>query len=226
MLKKKLKDIVPITMVSEISKLITNPYSTVDIDNEIIFIHIPKTAGTSILKHYYNINHNGHFRQCHYRTWDKNKFEKYKKICVVRNPWDRFISAYMYIESNPMRGEFLTKFKQEVFHEINDFEKFSSKFLNSSKFRNKVMKWDHFRPQWDYVTYDNNYNIDILGKFESINDFEITLRKSLGISDDFEMMSKENAVERSCYKSFYTDDLTSLIYDLYEREIKEFKYEF
>ena len=68
----------------------------VDYKNEIIFIHIPRNAGTSILRSF-KMNYIGH------HNWDDYKrlnsywmINKYKKFCVFRDPLERFISSYNY----------------------------------------------------------------------------------------------------------------------------------
>jgi hypothetical protein len=76
--------------------------------NKLIFIHIPKTAGTSILsieEHDFRtmdtrptvgVDRNDHA----FGTFAKNKYKEewdnYFKFAVARNPWDRFVSSFEY----------------------------------------------------------------------------------------------------------------------------------
>lgn len=66
-------------------------------ERKLIFIHIPKNAGTSIIKvmgiHNMLIDKSIEEYKQHYdEYWDK-----YTKFTVVRDPIDRFISAYKFI---------------------------------------------------------------------------------------------------------------------------------
>lgn len=60
--------------------------------NQIIFIHVPKVAGTGLQKSLeFSASHTHLYT---YELEDKEKFNKYFKIGFVRNPWDRLVSAF------------------------------------------------------------------------------------------------------------------------------------
>lgn len=72
-------------------------------EKRLIFIHIPKTAGTSIYKSLgvKNSSFNNKFEahksiECHKKQY-KEYWDSYLKFTVVRDPIDRFISAYKYM---------------------------------------------------------------------------------------------------------------------------------
>ena len=91
-------------------------------EKQIIFIHIPKNAGTSIEwalmtdkqkkecdKHefgyeewkvnYYNIEKiNRHSKFNDYKHFESVKWLNYTKIAVIRNPYDRMVSWYNYLK--------------------------------------------------------------------------------------------------------------------------------
>lgn len=65
---------------------------------KIIFIHIAKTGGTSIVRNTgYEFKIDGHTSILHYKKNHPDIFDTYTKMCLVRNPWDRFVSAYEYV---------------------------------------------------------------------------------------------------------------------------------
>ena len=73
------------------SLYIKNPKST--------FIHIPKTGGTSIstwLKNAYGVNYNKGFKHASYEEMKRTFGDLGFTYTVVRNPWDRVVSAYFY----------------------------------------------------------------------------------------------------------------------------------
>ena len=63
---------------------------------KLIFVHIPKNAGTSIMKSMGVENIFGDKNIEEYKKHYKNYWNVYKKFTVVRDPIDRFISAYKF----------------------------------------------------------------------------------------------------------------------------------
>ena len=66
-----------------------------DKNKKIVFIHIPKNAGTAIEKSY-NMSYSGHHDWKYYQNILKDDWDSYKKVCVFRDPLERFISCYNY----------------------------------------------------------------------------------------------------------------------------------
>lgn len=70
---------------------------------QVLFLHVPKTGGSSIkellLTQKSNDNKFEMWHSCHpklFRLVEEIDFNKYFKFCVVRNPYDRFISIYKH----------------------------------------------------------------------------------------------------------------------------------
>ncbi len=93
-------------------------------DTKFVFVHIPKTGGQAItqalsLKHLPT----DHLFS---REEDKHLLEpQFVRFCVVRNPIDRFISAYKYhvfmTEKNPNKEIRRTMLQYGLTEDINDF---------------------------------------------------------------------------------------------------------
>ena len=62
---------------------------------KLIFIHIAKNAGTS-LEDAFEMTDSGHKTWQYYKETYSSEWNAYKKIAVVRNPFERFISNYYY----------------------------------------------------------------------------------------------------------------------------------
>jgi hypothetical protein len=147
--------------------------------NKILFIHIPKTAGTSI-EHYlikkdnvvinYKDNvknlfsYNGKYGFDHslqHLTFKEilllyPKVEEYKKFTVVRNPYDRIVSEYYY------HLQITRKWKKQKTEIQEDFEEFLNFYFNTNDtFDN------HKIPQYKYIEGINENDIKIM-KFETL----------------------------------------------------------
>ncbi|MBN86701.1 MAG: hypothetical protein CL885_04185, partial [Dehalococcoidia bacterium] len=65
-----------------------------------IFVHIPKTAGTSVtacLRPYCET----YLKHHHILDVLPENHDSYYKFCVARNPWDRCVSRYFYLKREP-----------------------------------------------------------------------------------------------------------------------------
>lgn len=66
------------------------------LDTRILFIHVPKAAGTSVVLALYNLQGIGHCRAVTARAMNPVLFEQLYCFAVIRNPWERLISAYRF----------------------------------------------------------------------------------------------------------------------------------
>ena len=137
--KKILKDKLAI---HEIKKELKNPNSLVYSfqKTKSIFVHIPKTAGLSLIHAIYgdNVELYGHKRIIQYQKVFSH-FDQFYKFTVVRNPWDRLYSAYRFLQNNGLNEHDMNAREQHLKH-ISSFEEFVLTWLN------KNTMWDiiHF----------------------------------------------------------------------------------
>lgn len=190
--------------------------------NECIFIHIPKTAGTSIIL---SLN-KGKLVPRDHATWHEYKrkssylFEKYYKFSFVRNPWDRIVSSYHYLKQGGNQSVQDLEFKNLVIDKFETFDSFVLNYLNPDTIWDKKLFW----PQWFYLLDEkNNLQIDFLGKFENLeNDYSVLANK-LKINLKLE---KVNTSKRNDYKQYYNIATQDKIGQLYSRDIIKFNYQF
>jgi len=154
-----------------------------------IFIHIPKSAGTSIKsllgkkeitklsKDHINPFFLGdkkfeppapHLRAIDYLKYKyvtKEIFDKYFKFAFVRNPWDRLVSEYKF-RHHPRK----CNFKTYLFHHFPT-PSWSDEYC-------------HILPQYDFL-YDNNDNllVDFVGRYENLKQDFNKVCDILGISE-------------------------------------------
>jgi len=185
----------------------------------VIFIHIPKAAGTSIAFSLYG-KRVGHFKASYIKKkMGNNNYLSYPSFCVTRNPYDRLLSAYFYAKQGgtsegSIRNQGLYRTSQ-----FSSFQNFVSKWLPNQDL-NKVDLI--FRPQYLFVYNKGEKLVDFIGKSEDMNKVESFLTEKLKRPVKF---SKHNASLRTgSLKQHYTYDLTDMVYNLYKEDFIRFGY--
>lgn len=183
-----------------------------------IFIHIPKTAGTSLysLIGYTGI---GHVNYRWYESRDPNKFNQYFKFAFVRNPWDRLVSAFFYLKkggSNAMDKHWAMK----NIDKYSTFEEFVIDWVSPEN----INRYFHFIPQYKFIYDQSLYlKVDYVGKFENLNqDFEVVANK-LNIHQSLPYINKSN---RKDYQSYYSKKTKEIVAQVYKQDIELLGYRF
>ena len=125
-----------------------------------IFIHVPKTGGVSICQtlaengiptDYYTLDHEPIRIAYEFLAVCEKEMKEYFSFCFVRNPWDRFVSAYNFLlkggrneQDKEQRDELITPYKT-----FNDFVC----NLNNTN----ALRQPHFRPQVEFIDEDIDF---------------------------------------------------------------------
>ena len=147
-------------------------------DFKTIFVHIPKTAGTSVeaafgkiqmeQKYFKEFGIGKHFSASKMKEDNQDIFEEYYKWTIVRNPWERDLSMYnMMSKGIKFRHmnfkEFLKKVttpnveKLKISHktntELNLFSDQRSFFLDDdgSILMNKIVRYENLEIEWKNI---------------------------------------------------------------------------
>ena len=188
-----------------------------------IFIHIPKTAGTSIEQFLKDNNKNeidllgvklGRAMH-HYRAIDLKKeipelFKKYFKFSIVRNPYDRLLSEYYWCRI-PEAGFKFGKTKTE-------FLNYVSKVIKNKNFYSNIYH-EHFMPQYMFI-YDSTIQVDNLFKYEDLDWTIDYLKKKLSIENDLKNLNKSRFT-----KEDWNENQKEIIYNLYKNDFLLFNYQ-
>jgi len=203
-----------------------------------IFIHVPKAGGSSV-KEIIGINGVSHRTILDYEIFDQHKFYTYFKFAFVRNPWDRFLSAYTYLnELGYNQDRLLSAYKylektgklpyDKIWYDryLSNYENFES-FVNSLKDKRRarqILQGLHFRPQYQFICdYRLNIKVDFVGKLENINNDLKYITDKLGLSKKLIHLNQSSHRD---YKEVYNKEMKQIVYDLYEKDIKKFDYSF
>tara|TARA_B110000196_G_scaffold87258_2_gene75681 strand:+ start:3886 stop:4512 length:627 start_codon:yes stop_codon:yes gene_type:complete len=180
------------------------------VTTESVFIHIPKSAGMSVVKALYKKDSSNHDTWREYYHRDKSKFEKYFKFAFVRHPYDRFISAYEYLIKGGKsdtdiywRDKYLSPYS-----DVNDF------ILLGGLERAIKGGAEHFIPQVKFVCKGDNIVVDYIARYESINeDFEY-IRSKIG-GNELSIVNANEVKNKLILTSLSIDKLNSIYSDDY-----------
>jgi len=177
-----------------------------------VFIHVPRCAGSSLETILGGQGHKDiiYFKRFFEGQCEGLKFEDLFKFSFVRNPYDRFISCYMWYVDNS--GDKMG---------INDFSQKLSEIYNSWELDslNELV----FRPQWKFIC--NQYKeiqVDFVGRVENIKDDWNTVRNTLHIDIDLPHINKSKVSDKS--KNILDSQSKSIIANLYKDDFALFGY--
>lgn len=192
-------------------------YSQTSREKKLIFIHIPKAAGSSVGELLLGTDRIGHYPFEIYKKYNPSWFQNFYKISVCRHPFDRFVSAFDYLKTggkgraDGVLGAYLSSFEGG----INEFvlNGFDQEF---------ALKNAHFYPQHKFIFDDaEQLMVNKLCRLESLEcDFEeVSMRFSAGKSLQYTNKRKKNIA------SSLSDSAMDKLYGVYRKDFELLKYE-
>jgi len=193
-------------------------------EKKCIFIHIPKTAGTSI-EQFIRDNGNNNLlfigvrnnRSLQHLTANELKmmipyiYKQYYKFSIVRNPYDKLLSEYYW---NPSINIGYKNGKSK-----KDFLKKVIEIVQNKKYFNDIYN-DHFIPQYNFLFFKNKLLVNQLFKYEDLEWVSNFLKKKLKITRNFPYLNKNDI-----NKEGWNDDEKEIIYNLYKNDFLYFGYQ-
>ena len=178
------------------------------------FIHIEKCAGTSIrdalsknlkIRHFKSLFYFGPMKGIggqkavdYINMLGKKEYEKYFSFAIVRNPFDRLVSWYLYDNFG-----------------LNSFESWIKYFFEKIN----ILQMDHL------LDDKGNIAVKYIGRFENLqNEFDIIADK-IGI-ERIILPHKKKYLSEKNYKDFYSKELRLFVEKKLEKEIKFLNYKF
>jgi hypothetical protein len=141
------------------------PYKSYMHKYHVIFIHIPKNAGTSVLSLLGSNGSRWHAKWIHYKRASGYFFNKYHKFAIVRNPTERLYSSYKYCLQGGNGSVEDYNLKALIEAKSIDFDSFIINVLNSDLLMREVI----FQPQYLYVfDKSDSLMVDTILRYESL----------------------------------------------------------
>lgn len=178
-----------------------------------VFVHINKTAGTSITKAL-------DIPFGHYTARDKifqlgrSGWDRRISFAVVRNPWDKVVSHYHYrlITNKTGLATHPIPFPDWVRRVYRDRD---PRYLNKPKF---------FMPQLDWMkSAEGEVVVNEVLRFESLSDDFDRLCQKIGREARLPHVKKSSRID---FRTYYDDDAAALIGQAFAPDLEAFGYRF
>lgn len=198
----------------------------------LIFIHIPKTAGTSV-ENWFQTVYGKHNVVCykHAPIWYNNLVnENAFKFSIVRNPFSRAVSFYQHALSLILRDEAIKKYQIKNLT-MSEWEKGFENFLEnffSVIIRNPNDDID-ISPsfsQWSYLSINDTLSVDKTIRFEDLNKEWINFEMSLGTNYGLSKLKVGPSDLLRDWKKVYTSTSRKFVEEIYKIDLDKFNYDF
>jgi hypothetical protein len=198
-----------------------------------IFVHIPKTGGTSVedliwpgprttddlwmgfIDRYHNKYQTGglqHLLAAQIREEvGTDVFSRYYKFSIVRNPWDRAVSQFVFMDTRDDLREFLGMKKGDGLKKYAELIR-----------KKKHVQWE---PQVNFVRDANGESLlDYIGRFEAFSGSVFHALRAIGIKANSIPHRKKG--QRGPYQDYYDAESREMIAAMYAADIEAFGYRF
>ena len=208
--------------------------------HKVIFIHIPKCAGTSITELLFKDvkldwkkpNYDIHYGWCPERKIhmqhatpeqminlgliNEETWNRYFKFTIIRNPWSRALSDYLWIQKDRnVKGKFKDYIKRK-----GDF----LKILNDQT--DCYYRGDHLNSQTSYLKNRNLNRINKIIRFENLSNEIPELLSTLGFENNNIPHKNPGKKKYKHYSEFFSQKNKKLVEIKFREDILNLNYSF
>jgi hypothetical protein len=200
-------------------------------EEKIIFIHIPKNAGQSVEAFFGRKWTPSYKRRSEnpglwpesfprHAPWSRYKRKynttKYRAFAIVRNPWARMVSSYIYELKMAQKGIVRGRPNRELLAAGGSFEDYV---------RNANRKAVFLRPQVIWLRdVDGRIGVSDIIRFESLSDDFKQLARTYNLKND--SLPHVNSSSHKHYSEYYNEETIRLVAEIYKEDIETFGYTF
>ncbi len=203
-------------------------------DRRCIFIHIPKTGGTSIEDAIWPKPRREEDLWMGFVAPGRNKYQpgglqhllarqvrlevgadvfaRYFKFAIIRNPWDRVISQYRYLAQRP---------------DLQDYIGVKAD-APLAQYLDAASRSDHVQvmPQLAFLRdEDGTILVDMIGRFENLAADAARIFDAIGLGSTV-LPHRTRSDRMADYRAYYDDETRQRVAELYAGDIAHFGYAF
>lgn len=188
----------------------------------VVFVHVPRSGGVSVMRTVYHSASIRHFTIDQFMQVCAPDLRELPRFAIVRNPWDRAVSAYHFAQQGGVPGG--AQMAHTDRYRGPDFATFDA-FVRQYLTKHDVWKSDGvFRPQSYYLGRDAEKTLDHIGFLDQIGETESWLSGILGRPIK---LTHVNASGRSHpYHNYYSDETRKIVADIYRADVERFDFRF
>lgn len=188
-----------------------------------VFIHVPKAAGTSVNHALYGRTL-GHYSALEIEKTFPGLFDRAFTFTLVRNPWDRALSAYQFARQGQTDSMGVQNPGQYQIPVFDSFERFVNEWLPAQD----LLKTDFiFQPQSHFACDANGeIMVDFVGKVESLNKDMQVVSERLGRNISVGKSNSTRLAGMDYRSAFTSNEMIDAISMLYRDDVDKFDYHF
>ena len=200
--------------------------------HKFLFIAIPKTGTTSVGNILANFSSKvGRYKGDQHVTYSflkeslktKLDFDEYFKFSVVRNPWDRLVSVFHFLNINNESTELVApRTRNRLFN--RHIKKYKGNFKDFVRGVD-IDQILHTREQYSFVCNDK-YDIELnfICKLENLQEDFDTICDKIKIPP--QQLPHKNKSKHKHYSEYYDEETKSIVAEKYAKDIEYFGYKF
>ena len=192
-----------------------------------IFIHIQRTAGSSLEylidgRHWWGkeLRHEKHLLASQARKLYAPYWDSYFKFSFVRNPWSRMVSMLRW-------GAFLGVTEENGHLNISKYKK-TYGFPLTVEFDTRFHKKSAIPKGGEGCAYSNilDEELDFIGKYENLEEDSNVVFRTIGLNQQMAFNKPQKSYDSLSYHPYYTEKTRRDIEVMYKNDLVKYGYEF
>jgi chondroitin 4-sulfotransferase 11 len=210
-----------------------------DIKNNHIFLHIPKTGGSSVEEAFEDcgfskgwVRRRSHWKLSEYKELFNRDLPELREInygdmfkwTIVRNPWDKLVSEYYYWRQCPNTCEAYGNGEMDFHRFVEIYQDVEKDIYKGISGIDPSQQGDraHRRPQKFFMA--PIYDLDYVVRFENLQEGINTVCDKIGIKR--KKLPHKLKTNHKHYREYYDDDLAELVAKRFQADISLLGYSF